>query len=86
LQEYFGLTPSAAHAFFSGDPALKSCFFPLYVKTVIFNSLVLLALVHILDGLQVNASANRMQVVNTRRTANDFMVAFVGVMLQLVQV
>lgn len=34
LQLYFGLTPRAAQAFFSGLPALKSFFFPPYDKRV----------------------------------------------------
>jgi hypothetical protein len=29
LQEYFGFTPNAAQAFLSGEPALKSFFWPL---------------------------------------------------------
>lgn len=41
LQEYFGFTPSFAHAFFNGEPALKLAFFPLYVNTVILRSVLL---------------------------------------------
>ena len=42
LQLYFGLTPSFAHAFFNGLPALKSFFFAPYVSIVIWRPVLLL--------------------------------------------
>ena len=35
LQLYFGLTPSLAHAFFRGEPSLKSAFLPFADNIVI---------------------------------------------------
>ena len=77
LHEYFGFTPNLAHAFFNGEPGLKSTFLPLAVKTVIWRLLLLLfPLLQLLDT--VKALVVEYAMITIRRMDSiDFGIMFI---------